>query len=61
MIKFEDDCVCCDIPCINCGRRETPYYYCDKCGEECQPNEMYEYEDMQLCVDCLLKEVPTIV
>jgi hypothetical protein len=57
MIKIENDCVCCDIPCIDCGRKRTPHYYCDKCKEE---TTIYEYEDGQYCIDCI-KEKLTVV
>lgn len=56
MIKIEDDCVGCPQGCINCGRRHTPHYYCDNCGDECDPTEMYRYDDDDtiLCRECLL-------
>lgn len=34
MIRYLDECVCCDIPCIDCGRKRTPHFYCDRCGKE---------------------------
>ena len=51
MIRYENDCVGCDIPCIDCGRKRTPHYYCDKCGWEY--DTLYQYDDEQLCIDCL--------
>ena len=57
MIRIENDCVECGIHCTNCGRKHTKHYYCDECGFE---EELFEYEDKQLCIDCiksLLKKV----
>lgn len=53
MMKIENDCVGCPIPCIDCGRKRTPHYYCDKCGSE---ETLYRYDDKELCKDCLAKE-----
>lgn len=43
MIKIENHCCGCDIPCIDCGRKAVEVYYCDKCDEEL--DEVYEDED----------------
>lgn len=43
MIKIENHCVGCDIPCVDCGRKAVEVYYCDKCGDEL--DEVYEDED----------------
>jgi hypothetical protein len=51
MIKIENHCVGCDIPCNNCGLRHVPVCYCDKCGSE--QDELYEYDDGQWCSDCI--------
>ena len=53
MMKIENDCVGCPIPCIDCGRKRTPHYYCDKCGEE---TTLYKYDDKELCKDCLAEK-----
>ena len=50
MIKYENDCVCCDLPCIDCGRKRTPHYYCDRCESE---DVLYNFEDEELCMDCI--------
>ena len=34
MLKYENDCVNCALPCIDCGRKHVPHMYCDSCGEE---------------------------
>lgn len=56
MIKIENDCVDCGLPCIDCGRKRTPHYYCDMCEDEAP---LYVFENgfigsMELCADCLL-------
>lgn len=50
MIKYENDCVGCEI-CTHCGRKKTPHYYCDQCKWE--DDTLYQYDDEQLCIDCL--------
>lgn len=57
MKQIENDCVGCDLPCINCGRDKVEHFYCDKCGEE---ETLYEYDGEELCEDCLLKAVPKV-
>ena len=51
MIRIENDCVCCDLPCIDCGRKRTPHYYCDKC--ECEYETIYHFNDGEYCIDCI--------
>ena len=54
MMKIEDDCVGCGLPCIDsCSYKNVPHYYCDKCDEE---DVLYEYDGYELCSNCLLKE-----
>ena len=61
MIKIEDECVCCGLPCLgsSCPNRNVKRYYCDECGEEV--DTLYRYDDgTELCEDCLLKEFETV-
>ena len=55
MRKIENHCVCCDIPCIDCGRKQVEVYYCDECGEEID-GDIYDDGDQELCESCLLKK-----
>lgn len=52
MIQYEDECVGCGFPCIGegCHYKNVPHFYCDECGTE---DEIYEFEDEQLCIDCI--------
>lgn len=50
MKRIKNDCVSCDIPCIDCGRKRTPHYYCDICREE---ETLYDFEGQELCMDCI--------
>ena len=57
MIRIENDCVGCGSYCRDCGANRTRHYYCDRCDFE---EELFEFEDRQLCIDCiksLLKKV----
>lgn len=55
MIRIENDCVDCGMPCLGnvCQYRNVPHIYCDNCGDEC--DEVYDVGGEQLCEDCLLK------
>ena len=57
MIKYENDCVGCPTYCIHCGRKHAPHFYCDECEEE---DELYEFEDRQLCADCVLASLSKV-
>ena len=51
MIIRENLCVGCET-CMNCGRKyDYVYRVCDEC--ECE-EVLYEYEDQELCAECLL-------
>lgn len=54
MIQYENECVDCGLPCLgdSCPYRNVPHYYCDDCGDE---EELYWYDDEQLCASCILK------
>lgn len=45
----------CGLPCLGsiCPYHEIHRFYCDECGDE---SVLYEYEDQQLCPDCLCKK-----
>lgn len=57
MKKITDECVCCGLPCLgeSCPYRRVVRYYCDKCGRE---EKLYYYDDMELCADCILEDIP---
>ena len=52
MIKFENECVDCGLPCIynSCPYYRVPRLYCDDCGFEA---ELFWFDDKQLCIDCI--------
>ena len=50
MKRIENECVCCDN-CVNCGRRQTEVYYCDRCDCEIG-NVGFVYNGEELCNDC---------
>ena len=60
MKRFENDCVGCPQGCINCGRKHVACWYCDDCGDACDPDELYDYDDEELCEYCVLKRIPKI-
>ena len=56
MIVFEDDCVGCPTYCINCGRKHSPHYYCDECGDEIYYDDVINPDsDIHYCRDCRRK------
>ena len=54
MIRVEDDCVGCGLPCIgdSCPLRHVEHRYCDKCDEEIG-GDYYDVDGEELCEDCL--------
>lgn len=55
MLKYENNCVGCAIPCADCGRKRSPHMYCDSCGEEVE--ELYHmidsaYDNQYICKAC---------
>ena len=62
MIRFENECVHCGLPCLgnSCPNANVKRYYCDECGEEFQPEELYDFDDKMVCGDCLLGKYDTV-
>lgn len=50
MIKKENQCVGCDLPCLyhSCPYYEIEVPYCDTCGDEAD----YHIEDNDYCEEC---------
>ncbi len=57
MIKYENECVGCppEMGCLGdgCPNRNVPRYYCDRCGDEFYPEELFLYDGEMWCKDCL--------
>lgn len=65
MKKVENECCQCAsalYPCIgdSCKCRHVPHWYCDKCKNEFEPEELYLKDDKELCTECLLLEFETV-
>ena len=64
MIKYENDCVGCPphMGCLGdaCPNRNVPYYFCDKCGQDTDPDDLHDVEGEMICRDCLFKMFPKI-
>lgn len=66
MVEYLDECCGCateSYPCMGsaCSMRNVPHYFCDKCKDEFQSEELYVMDDGQeLCQECLLAEFPTV-
>jgi len=53
---IEDMCVGpCPQGCINCGRKHTVIYTCDSCGDEFDPDDLYDDDGDMLCGPCILE------
>ena len=55
MVEYENECVGCSSifhSCLGsmCPNRNVARFYCDECGEE---KELYEFEEEELCIDCI--------
>lgn len=63
-IKYEDECVGCpsEMGCLGdrCPYMNVPHFTCDECNEDFDSDELYDYEGLMLCRDCLLEVVPKI-
>ena len=59
MVQTENECVDCGLPCIyeSCPYWAVRRYYCDDCGEE---EDLYWYEDEQLCIDCIAERLKRV-
>ena len=56
MVKIENHCVDCGLPCLgdSCRNRNVEVHYCDKCDEELPHDGIYETDDgEELCESCL--------
>ena len=58
MVRIENYCCDCDLPCVDCGRKRVTVYECDKCSyESTDDSEFYEDEcGRLLCFDCWNEE-----
>lgn len=64
VIRYEDECVGpCPQGCMGsaCPYRNVPHYYCDECGEEYDPEELYDNGGGNfICRDCILDQYSKI-
>lgn len=62
MVTYEDECVGCpaEMGCLGstCIYRNVPHYFCDICKDEVYYEDLYYYDDKEICWDCLLQLVP---
>ena len=56
---IENECVDCGLPCIHesCKYYRVTRYYCDECKDE---RVLYEYDDEELCLDCVEKRLTKV-
>ena len=59
MKKTENECVDCGLPCKYdlCPYYRVTRHYCDKCENE---DVLYEWDDAELCIDCIKEELKLI-
>lgn len=65
MIRIENQCCDCAVPgypCMgsSCPRRHVKIYECDNCGAELEQGELYEYDDEELCIDCIKERLSVV-
>lgn len=66
MRTVTDECVGCTsmgLPCMGsiCPNRNVVRYYCDRCGDEFDSNQLYQHEGEEVCAECILKDFERIV
>ena len=56
MIEYRDECVGCppNMGCLfdACPYSNVPHFFCDKCGEEKEYDELRDVDDEDVCLDC---------
>ena len=62
MKVIEDNCVGCRDLGLHCIGSTCPYlnsicYYCDECSEE---QTLYEFDGLELCIDCIIKRLVVV-
>ena len=60
MIRIENHCAGCTelgMHCLGkfCSNIDVEVCYCDKCGEEVEPDEIFEVDGEQICYECRLE------
>ena len=57
MIKYENDCVGCGLPCLgeSCEYSNVAHYYCDRCGDEAEQLRYYKGEE--ICFFCWKEDI----
>ena len=62
--EIENECVSCSsgIGCLGsaCPNRNVHRYYCDRCGQEYESNELYVVDGEDVCAECLLNDYQTV-
>ena len=57
MKKITNDCCGCSAPGYpcnpDCHLKSVEHWFCDKCREEIDVDEIYEVDGEDLCADCL--------
>ena len=56
MRTIENECVCCDLPCIDCGRKHVEVVRCDRCEIDLRGAfsglDGVEIDGEELCYSC---------
>lgn len=65
MVMYSNECCDCSAPgypCIGkiCKLRHCPHFICDECGDDVDEGELYWFEGMQLCKDCVVERLEVV-
>ena len=60
MIKYEDQCCDCDMPCVGCRRKKTPVLMCDDCGDD-ELELWYGADGKMYCKYCICRHLDKVV
>ena len=59
MVKYENGCVNCGLPCMGeaCRYIKMLVCYCDHCGREVELGDIITFDDVDLCKVCALEYI----
>ena len=65
MTFYENQCCDCaspGYPCLGdrCGLRHVKVYICDHCKQEVGYGDLFKYDDLELCIECIQQRLERV-